>query len=495
MRRLELSPRLAAIAEQVPQGARLADVGTDHAYLPAWLLLAGRISGAVATDVREGPLQRGRETARLYKVEDRIVFRCCDGLAAVEPQEADTVVIAGMGGELMARIVERAPWTRGCTLLLQPMSAQEVLRQWLVTHGYCIQRETLVREGEKFYGILTATGGESPAYTLAELWAGRQRRGEASPHRLAYLEEQIRRRERALAGMAQGKTRRRGDGNRAEAAGRAAADEGGVEPMATVKDVWNLLDRKAPFRMQMDFDNAGFLVGRGDQQVTRVLVALDITPEVIREAAEKGCQLILAHHPVIWGKVGQITDETATGRKVLALIEQGIAAICAHTNLDAAEGGVNTALALRLGLRDQVPLAVDGTDEAGRPYGVGRVGQLEGGPMTVDHFARRAKETLGLSGIRVLDAGVPVQRVAVGGGACGSMLPQVRVMGCDTFLTADLKHDLYLEAREAGMNLLDAGHYSTEAVVCPVIAQWVREAFPDLWVEVAENQGEVFEYF
>ena len=226
--------------------------------------------------------------------------------------------------------------------------------------------------------------------------------------------------------------------------------------MATVKDVWNLLDRKAPFRTQMDFDNAGFLVGRGDQQVTRVLVALDITPEVIREAAEKGCQLILAHHPVIWGKVGQITDETATGRKVLALIEQGIAAICAHTNLDAAEGGVNTALALRLGLRDQVPLAVDGTDEAGRPYGVGRVGQLEGGPMTVDHFARRAKETLGLSGIRVLDAGVPVQRVAVGGGACGSMLPQVRAMGCDTFLTADLKHDLYLEAREAGMNLLDA---------------------------------------
>ena len=109
--------------------------------------------------------------------------------------------------------------------------------------------------------------------------------------------------------------------------------------MATVKDVWNLLDRKAPFRTQMDFDNAGFLVGRGDQQVTRVLVALDITPEVIREAAEKGCQLILAHHPVIWGKVGQITDETATGRKVLALIEQGIAAICAHTNLDAAGQG------------------------------------------------------------------------------------------------------------------------------------------------------------
>ena len=102
------------------------------------------------------------------------------------------------------------PLDLGCTLLLQPMSAQEVLRQWLVTHGYCIQRETLVREGESSTGF-SRPQGESPAYTLAELWAGRQRRGEVSPHRLAYLEEQIRRRERALAGMAQGKTPPQGE--------------------------------------------------------------------------------------------------------------------------------------------------------------------------------------------------------------------------------------------------------------------------------------------
>ena len=225
--------------------------------------------------------------------------------------------------------------------------------------------------------------------------------------------------------------------------------------MATVKQLYDLLDRKAPFRTQMDFDNAGFLVGRGDRTVTRVLVALDITPEVIAEAAEKGCQLILAHHPVIWGKLGQVTDESATGRKVLALIEKGIAAICAHTNLDAAEGGVNTALAQRLGLENPVPLETDGVDEAGRPYGIGRVGSLPGGPLSLADFARKAKENLGLTGIRAMDAGVPVHRVAVGGGACGSMLPQVKAMGCDTFLTADLKHDLYLEARDLGINLLE----------------------------------------
>ena len=264
--------------------------------------------------------------------------------------------------------------------------------------------------------------------------------------------------------------------------------------MATVKDFYDFLDRKAPFHTQMDFDNAGFLVGRRDREVSRVLVALDITPAVIEEAAAKGCQLILSHHPVIWGKLGQVTDESTTGRNVLALIEQGIAAICAHTNLDAAEGGVNTQLALGVGLTDTVPLEPMGEDEAGRPYGIGRVGKLPDGPLSLAAFARRVKEGLHLDGLRAMDAGKPVEKVAVGGGACGSMLPLVQAMGCDTFVTSDLKHDLYLEARALGINLLDAGHYSTEAVVCPALAAWAKEAFPAVEVLLAERQGEVFQY-
>ena len=163
-----------------------------------------------------------------------------------------------------------------------------------------------------------------------------------------------------------------------------------------------------------------------------------------------------------------------------------------HANLEKIE---TSDIHQRLGLENPVPLETDGVDEAGRPYGIGRVGSLPGGPLSLADFARKAKENLGLAGIRAMDAGVPVHRVAVGGGACGSMLPQVKAMGCDTFLTSDLKHDLYLEARDLGINLLDAGHYSTEAVVCPVLAQWVREAFPALEVLEAEGQGEVFGYF
>ena len=203
MSKLELSPRLAAIAAQVPQGARLADIGTDHAYLPTALLLAGRIERAVASDVREGPLQRGRETARHYGQEENITFRCCDGLEGLTPDQADTVVIAGMGGELIARILSQTPWTREARLLLQPMTGQPALRRWLVENGYCIQREQIVREGEKFYVILTVRGGQSQPYTPAELWVGRQTQGEDNPHRLDYLRDQLRRRERALAGMRQ----------------------------------------------------------------------------------------------------------------------------------------------------------------------------------------------------------------------------------------------------------------------------------------------------
>ena len=114
--------------------------------------------------------------------------------------------------------------------------------------------------------------------------------------------------------------------------------------------------------------------------------------------------------------------------------------------------------------------------------------------MSLTDFAVLLKDALALEGVRVMDARVPVRKVAVGGGACGSMLPLVKAMGCDTFVTSDLKHDLYLEARAQGINLLDAGHYSTETVVCPVLARWLTEAFPDLEVLQSRTQGEVFRY-
>ena len=200
--RLELSPRLAMAASMVPDGARLADVGTDHAYLPAALLLAGRIPSAIASDLRRGPLERARQTAAAFGLEEKISFRLCDGLSGIRPEEADAAAIAGMGGETIAAILAAAPWTRelDIPLVLQPMSSMHDLRAWLGQNGYTIQEERLAREGDALYTALSVRAGEMALMTAAERYAGRNTR---DPLRGAWLDRWLERTERALTGLAQ----------------------------------------------------------------------------------------------------------------------------------------------------------------------------------------------------------------------------------------------------------------------------------------------------
>jgi len=261
--------------------------------------------------------------------------------------------------------------------------------------------------------------------------------------------------------------------------------------MAAVKDIYAFLDKKAPFSYQMSFDNAGFLVGRGEAQVSRVMVALDITEEVVAEAQEAGCQLIVSHHPIIFHPAKTVTDADPVGRILLALTENHIAAICAHTNLDAVAGGVNDALAQKLGLQNIALLHEDGQAEDGTPYGIGRVGEVQGF-SDAPSFAAFVRDTLNAQGLRLEDAGKPVRRVAVGGGACGDMLSDAAALGCDTFVTADVKYNVFLDARAMGVNLIDPGHFSTENVDCPVLADWLREGFPQIGVLQSKCHKEVF---
>ena len=198
---LTLQPRLQAIADLVPQGARLADVGTDHGYLPIYLLQRGQIASAIATDLHLGPLERGRQAARAYGMEAQITFRLCDGLQAVAPEEVDTVVIAGMGGETIAAILDAVPWSREKLLLLQPMSRAELLRPWLVDHGYAISYENLVADKGYIYPILQATGGTMAALSAGEVYYGLSRPD--SSLFAAYLQGWKRRLEKAAAGLCQ----------------------------------------------------------------------------------------------------------------------------------------------------------------------------------------------------------------------------------------------------------------------------------------------------
>jgi len=167
----QLQPRLHAIALCVPEGARLTDVGTDHGYLPLWLLRQGRISSAIATDIGALPLEHARRSAELAGVD--LELRMCDGLAAVSPEETDCVVIAGMGGETIIHILSAAPWTKnGTQLLLQCMTKAELLRQWLVENGYRIDSEELVLDKGIMYPIIKAVGGEMSPLTPAQMYLG-----------------------------------------------------------------------------------------------------------------------------------------------------------------------------------------------------------------------------------------------------------------------------------------------------------------------------------
>lgn len=245
----------------------------------------------------------------------------------------------------------------------------------------------------------------------------------------------------------------------------------------TIQQIYETMNQFYPFSTQMSFDNAGFLVGDGNQEVEHILIALDITSEVIEEAISKQCELIITHHPIIFTPLKSLVAQNPTEKMIIQLIKHNIAVISAHTNLDRSREGVNYHLAQRLGLKNGTFLIEEGTDSNGHPYGLGWVGDVE--PTTAQDFAKFVSETLQCQCLRLEDADRIVERVAVGGGSCGSMIPDVAKQGCDTFVTGDLKYDQFLDARERGLNLIDGGHFPTEQVICEPLAQKLKKHFEE----------------
>lgn len=256
-----------------------------------------------------------------------------------------------------------------------------------------------------------------------------------------------------------------------------------------MRDVEAALYELAPKELAMEWDNVGLLLGRPEREAARVLVALDVTEAVAGEAVRQGADLIVAHHPIMncaWDPVQTIRDDTVQGRLFFKLMENSISVICMHTNLDRASGGVNDALAARLGLEHVEKLP--GGDE------ILRAGELPG-PMTVPSFLRWVKAAISPNGIRFASSGKPVRHVAVGGGACGNYWRAAAEYGCDTLVTSDLKYHAFLDALAAGLTVIDAGHFPTEDVVCPVLCEYLRIKFPALAVESSAVHREAVQYY
>ena len=194
-----LSKRLQCIADYIRPDERIVDVGTDHAYIPIWLLQKDPGAAAIATDIRSGPLSRAKADAERFGVADRLTLLLCDGLALCAPDSVDTVILAGMGGETMISILEAAPWTLKKRLILQPQTKQAELRQWLAQRGYCIEDASLVHDNGRIYLIWMVSAGEMPPFHGVEEALLRKR----DKLLKAYLEEQIKRLRKQINGVAQ----------------------------------------------------------------------------------------------------------------------------------------------------------------------------------------------------------------------------------------------------------------------------------------------------
>lgn len=225
---------------------------------------------------------------------------------------------------------------------------------------------------------------------------------------------------------------------------------------ATVNDVYEIIDELAPFSSQCEWDNSGLLVGSGMREVQKIGVVLDITVAAAEEAHSLGVDLIISHHPVIFNPIKTLPERSVP----YLLAKYGIAAICAHTSLDKARGGVNDALAAALDLNVR-PLFSDG-EEA-----MLRVAEIEetDGKALADTVVRK----LGAS-VSLVDSGKKIHRVALCGGAGGDFIPAVVASGCEAYITGEVKHNHYLEAAENGLTLIEAGHFETENPVVDVLA-------------------------
>jgi len=264
--------------------------------------------------------------------------------------------------------------------------------------------------------------------------------------------------------------------------------------MPTVADVLRYIQAIAPPEIMENWDNGGLLCGRKDKKVDKILVALDPFRNVIQEAIEENADLIVTHHPLIFrDPVTAVNEDTETGRCLLTLVEHGIAAINAHTNLDLAPGGINDCLAAALGLQNVEIVHPMGTLADGRPYGLLRSGTVVAQPVSA--FLRHVKDCLSCDGLRYVDGGKPVQKVAVGGGACADELFEALGAGCDTFVTSDVKYNHFRTAYEQGLNLIDAGHFYTETPAMPVLAAKLRAAFPEIDIRFSEKHTECMKFF
>lgn len=237
--------------------------------------------------------------------------------------------------------------------------------------------------------------------------------------------------------------------------------------MTTIKDIINYFETFAPLSAQVEYDNSGLLVGDINTAVTNVLVSLDITEEVVKEAEKLGCELIISHHPVIFNPIRRIS----THDPAYLLANKDIAALCMHTNLDlGTKFGVNIALANAIGVHNP-KLA-----NLGECLFIGTLDCA----VNMQLFAQNVKTALKCDGLRYTDTNKNVKTVAVSSGAGGSNVFEAAKLGADVLVTGEIKHHEINAANQIGINIIDAGHFKSEDIVILPLIKQLSDEFSDI---------------
>lgn len=259
-----------------------------------------------------------------------------------------------------------------------------------------------------------------------------------------------------------------------------------------IKDVIAALERFAPLPLQEDWDNAGLQIGLTETEVSGALLCLDVTEKIVREAIEKGCNLIVSHHPLIFRGLKQVAGRDYVQRCVMEAIKNDIVIVSMHTNLDAARGGVNDEMALRLGLQNIRFTAP--VEKGGVECCVGSIGELPE-PISAQDFIALVKSTFNASVVmtnELLER--PIKTVAVAGGAASEMVGDAMRQGADAFVTGEMHYHQYF-GHEQDIQLAVIGHYESEQYTSQVLKSVIERECEGVRCVVTENNTNPIRYW
>lgn len=246
----------------------------------------------------------------------------------------------------------------------------------------------------------------------------------------------------------------------------------------TVKEIYEKLSERIPEHLAEEWDNDGLMCCSDDQkEVERALVTLDVTEDIVDYAVAHGIDLIVSHHPLIFKPLKNVTENSHVSRKVIKLIKNDIAVMSFHTRADKVDGGVNDVLADILGIKNAVPFG-EGD--------LGRIGMLTE-ELNMEDFSYLLKGLLDCDGVKVADALIPVQKVAVVGGDGKSYVSAALKAGADTFVSGRIGYNVMAEAGEMGINLIEAGHFFTEQPITQFFQQQLNNLDPDMYIEIMDS--------